>query len=160
MFATSDVNEETFSSAFAPPGVKCWRAVNLVVARPIFVPTWYASEHGLSFSEHALLLRQEDLLQLIEEVGAGSLVNLQYLVPADKNKRWEIRDIRKVWSCSRDEIAGGPVVVMEDQRGLRFTHIECEIPDRLDREIWLARPQGMPIRKAKRSTQLRGGRNH
>ncbi|WP_454902094.1 hypothetical protein [Variovorax gossypii] len=104
---------------------------------PAFFPTWVVQEDDLEISERALLIYESDFLNLFESVGPQSLRHVQYLAPMESDPdRWEIRDIRKIWSATNADAAQVEHLVLEDERGAQFTHYDIRTPFSIQRQIW------------------------
>lgn len=137
MFMTMDSNEIRVSSMLAGPGAKCWRAVQLDLPIPVFFPTWVVQEDGIEISERALLAFEADFLELFANVGLESLRHLQYLAPTEGDPdRWQIRDIRKIWSAVSTSADQTDRLVLEDESGARFTHFGVGASFKLQHQIW------------------------
>lgn len=137
MFMTMDSHEVRISSMLAGPGARCWRAIQLNLSIPFFFPTWVVHEDDLEVPERALLIYESDFLDLFESVGPQALRHVQYLAPmASDPERWEIRDLRKIWSATSAD--NGPVehLVLEDQSGAQFTHYDMRTSFSIQRQIW------------------------
>ncbi|WP_258504223.1 hypothetical protein [Variovorax sp. S12S4] len=121
----------------AGPGVKCWRAVQLNLTIPAFFPTWVVREDDLEISERALLIYESDFLDLFESVGPQSLRHVQYLEPTESDPdRWQIRDVRKIWSAISADADQTNHLVLEDESGALFTHFGVRSPFNLQHQIW------------------------
>ncbi|WP_431120905.1 hypothetical protein [Variovorax paradoxus] len=132
-----DSNEVRISSMLAGPGARCWRAVQLNLSIPFFFPTWVVQEDGLEVSERALLTYESDFLDLFQSVGPQSVRHVQYLAPKESDRdRWEIRDIRKIWSASSADIDQVELLVLEDESGAQFTHYDMRTSFSIRRQIW------------------------
>jgi hypothetical protein len=137
MFMTMDSHEVRISSMLAGPGVKCWRAVQLNLTIPAFFPTWVVREDDLEISERALLIYESDFLDLFESVGPQSLRHVQYLEPTESDPdRWQIRDVRKIWSAISADADQTNHLVLEDESGAQFTHFGVRSPFNLQHQIW------------------------
>jgi len=137
MFLTMDSNEVRISSMLAGPGARCWRAVQLNLSVPFFFPTWVVQEDDLEVSERALLIYESDFLDLFESVGPQSLRHLQYLAPMENDPdRWQIRDIRKIWSATSADADQVEHLVLEDENGAQFTHYDMRTSFSIRRQIW------------------------
>lgn len=141
MFLTMDSNEVRISSMLAGPGARCWRAVQLNLSIPFFFPTWVVQEDDLEISERALLIYESDFLDLFESVGPQSLRHLQYLAPMESDPdRWQLRDIRKIWSAASVSAGAGADqvehLVLEDDNGAQFTHYDMRTSFSVRRQIW------------------------
>ncbi|MCR8958811.1 hypothetical protein M0765_014055 [Variovorax sp. S2] len=132
-----DSHEVRISSMLAGPGVKCWRAVQLNLTIPAFFPTWVVREDDLEISERALLIYESDFLDLFESVGPQSLRHVQYLEPTESDPdRWQIRDVRKIWSAISADADQTNHLVLEDESGALFTHFGVRSPFNLQHQIW------------------------
>jgi hypothetical protein len=137
MFLTMDSNEVRISSMLAGPGARCWRAVQLNLSIPFFFPTWVVQEDDLEVPERALLIYESDFLDLFDNVGPRSLRHLQYLAPMKSDPdRWQIRDIRKIWSATSADADRVRHLVLEDESGEQFTHYGLDIALDLQQQIW------------------------
>jgi hypothetical protein len=134
-----DSHEVRISSMLAGPGARCWRAIQLNLSIPFFFPTWVVHEDDLEVPERALLIYESDFLDLFESVGPKSLRHLQYLAPMENDRdRWQIRDIRKIWSASSADTDQVELLVLEDESGAQFTHYGTRTPFSIRRQIWPA----------------------
>ena len=121
----------------AGPGVRCWRAVKLNLSIPFFFPTWVVQEDDLEVPERALLIYESDFLDLFESVGPQSLRHLQYLAPMESDRdRWQIRDIRKIWSATSADADQVDLLVLEDESGAQFTHYYMGTSFSIRHQIW------------------------
>ncbi|GEM_PF-4201499 len=121
----------------AGPGARCWRAVQLNLTIPAFFPTWVVQEDALEISERALLIYESDFLDLFESVGPQSLRHVQYLAPTESNPdRWQIRDIRKIWSATSADADQVDLLVLEDENGAQFTHYGMCTSFSIRHQIW------------------------
>jgi len=121
----------------AGPGVRCWRAVKLNLSIPFFFPTWVVQEDDLEVPERALLIYESDFLDLFESVGPQSLRHLQYLAPMESDRdRWQIRDIRKIWSATSGDADQVEHLVLEDESGAQFTHCYMGTSFSIRHQIW------------------------
>ncbi|UVH60506.1 hypothetical protein NWF24_14160 [Variovorax paradoxus] len=121
----------------AGPGAKCWRAVQLNLTIPAFFPTWVVREDDLEISERALLIYESDFLDLFESVGPQSLRHVQYLAPTESDPdRWQIRDIRKIWSATSADADQVDLLVLEDENGAQFTHYGMRTSFSIRHQIW------------------------
>lgn len=137
MFMTMDSHEVRISSMLAGPGARCWRAIQLNLSIPFFFPTWVVHEDDLEVPERALLIYESDFLDLFESVGPQALRHVQYLAPMESDPgRWEIRDIRKIWSATSTDSAQVEHLVLEDQSGAQFTHYDTRTSSSIQRQIW------------------------
>ncbi|RIX78814.1 hypothetical protein D3H34_15510 [Acidovorax cavernicola] len=137
MFVTMDSHEVRISSMLAGPGVRCWRAVKLNLSIPFFFPTWVVQEDDLEVPERALLIYESDFLDLFESVGPQSLRHLQYLAPMESDRdRWQIRDIRKIWSATSGDADQVEHLVLEDESGAQFTHYYMGTSFSIRHQIW------------------------
>lgn len=137
MFMTMDSHEVRISSMLAGPGARCWRAIQLNLSIPFFFPTWVVHEDDLEVPERALLIYESDFLNLFESVGPQALRHVQYLAPMESDPvRWEIRDIRKIWSATNVDDGQVEYLVLEDQSGAQFTHYDIRAPFSIQRQIW------------------------
>jgi hypothetical protein len=137
MFMTMDSNEVRISSMLAGPGARCWRAVQLNLSIPVFFPTWVVQEDDLEVPERALLIFESDFLDLFESVGPQSLRHLQYLAPIESDRdRWQIRDVRKIWSATSADTHRVEHLVLEDESGAQFTHHTMHTSFSIHRQIW------------------------
>ncbi|SEM04065.1 hypothetical protein SAMN05518845_11544 [Variovorax sp. YR750] len=106
---------------------------------PAFFPTWVVQEDDLEIPERALLIYESDFLDLFESVGPQSLRHLQYLTPMESDpQRWEIRDIRKIWSATSADADADQVehLVLEDESGAQFTHYGMRTSFSIRHQIW------------------------
>ncbi|MGJ7524912.1 hypothetical protein [Variovorax sp. GB1P17] len=104
---------------------------------PFFFPTWVVHEDDLEVPERALLIYESDFLDLFESVGPQSLRHLQYLAPKESNRdRWEIRDIRKIWSATTADADQVEHLVLEDESGAQFTHYDMRTSFSIRHQIW------------------------
>lgn len=137
MFMTMDSHEVRISSMLAGPGARCWRAIQLNLSIPFFFPTWVVQEDDLEVPERALLIYESDFLDLFESVGPQSLRYLQYLAPMESDRdRWQIRDIRKIWSATSADADQVDLLVLEDESGAQFTHYNMRASFSIRRQIW------------------------
>lgn len=137
MFMTMDSHEVRISSVLAGPGARCWRAIQLNLSIPFFFPTWVVQEDDLEVPERALLIYESDFLNLFESVGPQSLRHLQYLAPKESDPdRWEIRDIRKIWSATSADADQVELLVLEDESGAQFTHYDMRTSFSIRHQIW------------------------
>lgn len=137
MFQTMDSHEVRISSLLAGPGARCWRSVQLNLSIPAFFPTWVVQEDDLEIPERALLVYESDFLNLVESVGPQALRRLQYLMPMESEPdRWQLRDIRRVWSATSADADQIEHLVLEDESGVKFTHYETTASLRVQRQIW------------------------
>lgn len=121
----------------AGPGARCWRAIQLNLSIPFFFPTWVVHEDGLEVPERALLIYESDFLDLFESVGPQSLRHLQYLAPMESDRdRWQIRDIRKIWSATSGDADQVEHLVLEDESGAQFTHYYMGTSFSIRHQIW------------------------
>ncbi|MDP9881462.1 hypothetical protein J2W25_005798 [Variovorax boronicumulans] len=104
---------------------------------PVFFPTWVVQEDDLEVPERALLIYESDFLDLFESVGPQSLRHLQYLAPMESDRdRWQIRDIRKIWSATSGDADQVEHLVLEDESGAQFTHYYMGTSFSIHRQIW------------------------
>ena len=137
MFLTMDSNEVKISSMLAGPGARCWRAVQLNLSIPFFFPTWVVHEDDLEVLERALLIYESDFLDLFGNVGPQSLRHVQYLAPMESDPdRWQLRDIRKIWSATSADADQVEHLVLEDESGAQFTHYDMRTSFSIRRQIW------------------------
>jgi len=109
--------------------------LNLTI--PAFFPTWVVQEDDLEISERALLIYESDFLDLLESVGPQSLRHVQYLAPTESDPdRWQIRDIRKIWSATSADADQVEHLVLEDESGAQFTHYDMRTSSSIRRQIW------------------------
>ena len=121
----------------AGPGARCWRAIQLNLSIPFFFPTWVVHEDDLEVPERALLIYESDFLDLFESVGPQSLRHLQYLAPMESDRdRWQIRDIRKIWSATSGDADQVEHLVLEDESGAQFTHCYMGTSFSIRHQIW------------------------
>jgi len=121
----------------AGPGARCWRAIQLSLSIPLFFPTWVVHEDDLEVPERALLIYESDFLDLFESVGPQSLRHLQYLAPMESDRdRWQIRDIRKIWSATSGDADQVEHLVLEDESGAQFTHCYMGTSFSIRHQIW------------------------
>lgn len=137
MFQTMDSHEVRISSMLAGPGARCWRSVQLNLSIPAFFPTWVVQEDDLEIPERALLIYESDFLNLVESVGPQALRRLQYLTPMESEPdRWQLRDIRRVWSATSADADQIEHLVLEDENGVQFTHYGKNASFRVRHQIW------------------------
>ena len=137
MFQTIDSHEVRISSMLAGPGARCWRSVQLNLSIPAFFPTWVVQEDDLEIPERALLIYESDFLNLVESVGPQALRRLQYLAPMESEPdRWQLRDIRRVWSAISTDADQIEHLVLEDERGVQFPHYSTTASFRVQYQIW------------------------
>jgi len=104
---------------------------------PAFFPTWVVQEDDLEISERALLIYESDFLDLFESVGPQSLRHIQYLAPTESDPdRWQIRDIRKIWSATSADADQVDLLVLEDESGAQFTHYGMRASFSIRHQIW------------------------
>ncbi|WP_431511586.1 hypothetical protein [Variovorax sp. DAIF25] len=109
--------------------------MNLTI--PAFFPTWVVQEDDLEISERALLIYESDFLDLFESVGPQSLRHVQYLAPTESDPdRWQIRDIRKIWSATSADADQVDLLVLEDENGEQFTHYSMRSSFSIRHQIW------------------------
>jgi hypothetical protein len=137
MFLTTDANEVRISSLLVGLGARCWRAVQLDLPIPVFLPTWVVQDDEAEISERALLAYESDLPNLFKDVGFQSLRHLQYLSPVESDPdRWQIRDVRKVWSAFSADADQTSHLDLEDESGALFTHFGVHAAFNLQDQIW------------------------
>ncbi|MDR6453466.1 hypothetical protein [Variovorax paradoxus] len=104
---------------------------------PAFFPTWVVQEDDLEIPERALLIYESDFLTLVDRVGPHALRRLQYLMPMENEPdRWQLRDIRRVWSATSADADRIEHLVLEDESGVQFTHYGTSASFHVQRQIW------------------------
>jgi hypothetical protein len=121
MLRTIDDHEVATFSLIHGKGVKMWRAVSMELRVPYFFVCHAIKEGGAWLHETCLLWRDGDVVDFCKEVGLDSnrkIVQLSMLMPADEAGRWDMEELKEIWSDGDADSLRPPIFIAHDGRHL------------------------------------------
>lgn len=121
MLRTINDHEVASFSSIHGRGVKMWRAVSMELRIPYFVVCHAYRESGAWLHETCLLWREADLVDFCKEVSLDSnrkIVQLSMLLPASEAGRWDLEELKEIWSDGADGSSHSPIFIAHDGRHL------------------------------------------
>jgi len=98
-----------------------WRAVSMELRIPYFFICHAIQEGGAWLHETHLLWREADVVDFCKEVRVDAnrkIVQLSMLLPAGEAGRWNLEELREIWSDGDDDSLCSPIFIANDGRHL------------------------------------------
>jgi hypothetical protein len=121
MLRTIDNHEVATFALIHGKGVKMWRAVSMELRIPYFFVCHAIREGGVWLHETCLLWREDDVVDFCNEVRMDAnrkIVQLSMLLPASEAGRWDMEELREIWSDGDDDSSHSPIFIAHDGRHL------------------------------------------
>jgi len=119
MLRTTNDHEVAIFSSIHGRGVKIWRAVSMELRIPYFFVSHAIKEDGAWLHETCLLWREADLVEFCKEISLDvnrKIVQLSLLLPATEAGRWNLEELKEIWSESDQYNGCSPIFIANDGR--------------------------------------------
>lgn len=96
-----------------------WRAVSMELRIPYFFVCHAIKEDGAWLHETCLLWREGDVVDFCKEVSVDvnrKIVQLSMLLPATEAGRWNLEELKEIWSDGADDSLCSPIFIANDGR--------------------------------------------
>lgn len=96
-----------------------WRAVSMELRIPYFFVFHAIKESGTWLHEACLLWREADVVDFCKEVRLDAnrkIIQLSMLLPASGPGRWDMEEVKEIWSDCDDESLRSPIFIAHDGR--------------------------------------------
>jgi hypothetical protein len=118
MFATYPSNEFPIPEALLAPGVRCWRAVEVMTRLPWFLLTFRISGEEEDTARNMFFASLSELVSVLKTSLRLEVVQILGVRYQGDGMAWQARDVHEVWEA-RDE-DGAPVCFVREASGAEF----------------------------------------